>query len=537
MGEPVDQTPKDQNGGAGSFALDVVGIGALNLDFIAAVPALPVGAESSSLRTRMERLTVGAAAPIEWGAETVVDEKTIYAALEEVSTASLDATLGGSAFNAIFALTQMQLGLRLGFVGAAGRVPIPGLSGLAQFARLGVDHTHVRYDDSRACGICFSLADEGDRTLLTYPGANAGMADLIDAEFEALAAYLASAQVIHVTSLLDPRSPERLLDLIRATKEISPSTMLSFDPGHGWSAAPTPAVAGLLQLSDFLLLNHREFKALGEHRSGDSEAVVAGKLVRRFDNDRSVVIVKRTDGVLACRQQADGVAVELFSQTPLPPAEIRDATGAGDIFAAGLLAVLAGDRMQVELGSLLGMQLARHKLQYVGSQGHAELASIAKEFIRSRDAERRQVRLPGGVFVAHGGGEQWHVLKEFIEQECGLPAYAFESGAWESRNVTEALAQYLDRCSFAVCVLTAEDATQDGRRLPRQNVIHEAGLFQGRYGFDRVLLLIEEGCDFVAGSPGLVTATFPPNAIETVFWRLHKMIRTEGFFRRSTVDS
>jgi len=528
----MTETAADRDGGQEGFALDVVGVGALNLDFIATVAAVPVGTEAASIRSRLERLAAGSSPPFEWGAETVVDEKTIYAALEEVSTTSLDATLGGSAFNAVFALTQMQLGLRLGFVGVAGRVPIPGLSSLAQFVRLGVDHVFVRHDDSRTCGICFSLADRGDRTLLTYPGANARMANLIETQFDALVQYLASARVVHVTSLLDPDTPERLLGLIRATKEVSPNTLLSFDPGHGWSVAPNPAVAGLMQLTDFLLLNSHEFKALGDYRDGDSEAEVASRLLRRLDNGRSVVVVKRTDGVLSCRWGADGVEVELFSQTPLPTGEIRDSTGAGDIFAAGLLAVVAGDRMQVELGSFLGMRLARHKLQYVGSQGHAGLAEITSEFIRSRDSERRRVPLARGVFVAHGGGEQWHVLKEFIEQECGLPAYAFESGAWESRNVTEALAQYLDRCSFAVCVLTAEDATEDGRRLPRQNVIHEVGLFQGRYGFDRVLLLVEEGCDFV-GSPSLGTATFPPNAIETAFWRLFKMIRTDGFFRRS----
>jgi sugar/nucleoside kinase (ribokinase family) len=530
--DPLEQMPTD-GGSSNGLVFDVVGVGALNLDYIATASAVPVGTESTSFRTRLERLVAGSTVPFEWGAEIVVDEKTIYAALEEVSTTSLDATLGGSAFNAIFALTQMQLGLRLGYVGVAGRVPIPGLSSLAQFGRLGVDHAHVRYDNTRACGICFSLTDRGDRTLLTYPGANAGIADLIDLRFDALVGYLASARVVHVTSLLDSRSPERLLDLIRATKEVSPSTLLSFDPGHGWSAAPTPAVAGLIRVSDFLLLNHREFKALGEHVDGDSDKKVAEKLMRRFGTGDAALIVKRTDGVLACRQRGEVVEVERFSQTPLPPGEIRDATGAGDIFAAGLLAVLAGDRMQVELGSFLGMQLARHKLRYVGTQGHAELAEITKRFIQSRDAERREVPLARGVFVAHGSGEQWHLLKEFIEQECGLPVYAFESGAWESRNVTEALAQCLDSCSFAVCVLTGEDATQDGRRLPRQNVIHEAGLFQGRYGFDRVMLLVEEGCDFVADSSGLVTATFPQNAIEAVFWRLHKMIRTEGFFRRT----
>src|SRR5262245_40121686 len=118
------------------LALDVVGLGALNLDFIVAA-TVPDGAGQNGLRARLERLVGTSGVPFEWGAETLVDEKTSYAALEEVGTTSLDATLGGSAFNAVFALTQMQLGLRLGYIGVAGRVPIPGLSAVGQFDRLG----------------------------------------------------------------------------------------------------------------------------------------------------------------------------------------------------------------------------------------------------------------------------------------------------------------------------------------------------------------------------------------------------------------
>jgi len=67
----------------------------------------------------------------------------------------------------------------------------------------------------------------------------------------------------------------------------------------------------------------------------------------------------------------------------------------------------------------------------------------------------------------------------------GLPVFAFESDSWAGLQVTEALSEYLERCSFAICVLTAEDQGYDGDRHARQNVIHEVGLFQGRYGFDR----------------------------------------------------
>jgi hypothetical protein len=328
-----------------------------------------------------------------------------------------------------------------------------------------------------------------------------------------------------VTSFLDPDTPARLLTLLTAVKRASPQTLISFDPGHEWSTNPTAPVEGLLRLTDFLLLNDAEFRALGRSSPDDADETVAANLLGRFDSSRAVVIVKRSDGILSFRAGDGEVMVDHFAQVPLAKNEIRDSTGAGDIFAAGLIGVLASDRLQVELGCSLGMRLARHKLSYVGARGHDRLAEITRTFLRAREAERRQVSLARGVFIAHGGDPQWRTLKEFIEQDCELPVFGFESDSWESRHVTDALSQYLDRCSWAVCVLTAEDAADDGRRRARQNVVHEAGLFQGRYGFDRVILLVEEDCDFVPDAVGLQVVRFPHGHIDRVFWQVHRMFR------------
>lgn len=46
------------------------------------------------------------------------------------------------------------------------------------------------------------------------------------------------------------------------------------------------------------------------------------------------------------------------------------------MFAAGALAALASERLHIELGSVLGMVLARHKLRYVGTLGHSGFAKI-----------------------------------------------------------------------------------------------------------------------------------------------------------------
>jgi hypothetical protein len=197
------------------------------------------------------------------------------------------------------------------------------------------------------------------------------------------------------------------------------------------------------------------------------------------------------------------------------------------VFAAGLLAAVASDRESIELGSALGMALARHKLRFVGSHGHGGFANIARDFISRRERERRGEAVPRGVFVAHGGNPQWRAVKAFVEEDIRLPVYSFESGVWGGTQVTDALDDLLERCGFAVCVLTAEDLSADGEWRARQNVIHEVGLFQGRYGFDRVILLVEEGVRSVPRTADPFTVPFPRNRIDTAFWRLRHMFRTQ----------
>jgi predicted nucleotide-binding protein len=53
----------------------------------------------------------------------------------------------------------------------------------------------------------------------------------------------------------------------------------------------------------------------------------------------------------------------------------------------------------------------------------------------------------------------------------------------------------LEESALAILVMTGEDELLDGKVHPRLNVVHEAGLFQGRLGFSRTLILLEEGTE------------------------------------------
>lgn len=64
------------------------------------------------------------------------------------------------------------------------------------------------------------------------------------------------------------------------------------------------------------------------------------------------------------------------------------------------------------------------------------------------------------------------------------------------------LSQMLDTAAIAFIIMTAEDEQADGKLHARMNVIHEAGLFQGRLGFEKAQpnasLDAENVCDLPA---------------------------------------
>jgi len=317
---------------------DVVGVGAINLDYLVRGPA-PAG---------------------EWGTEHRADAAAVEALLSRAQAVAL----GGSAFNTLYAIANARTGLRLGFVGVAGRVPVAGLSAVDACDRYEIDRRLVFAERERLCGVCVSFLSEGERTLLTYAGANEAFADHLASEFDQVVAYLADARLVHVTSFLDDRSAGILRRVLEAVKAISPGTLISFDPGHVWSTEPAPDVDRIVGLCDFLLVNRREYR----------------------EAPRAVVVEKRPEGI---RWRGPGGSGSR-SQTPLSADEIVDATGAGDVFAAGLLIELAKDPGRIGAGCELGMRMARHKLRHLGSAGHADFARLARSASIEKRARREE---------------------------------------------------------------------------------------------------------------------------------------------------
>jgi predicted nucleotide-binding protein len=60
----------------------------------------------------------------------------------------------------------------------------------------------------------------------------------------------------------------------------------------------------------------------------------------------------------------------------------------------------------------------------------------------------------------------------------------------------------------------------------RENVMHEIGFFQGRYGRKAVILLHEEGVNIPSNLGGVAYVPFPRGRIEAGFHVLQRELRT-----------
>lgn len=154
-----------------------------------------------------------------------------------------------------------------------------------------------------------------------------------------------------------------------------------------------------------------------------------------------------------------------------------------------------------------------------------------------RDAPNEKVEILGRatakscVFIGHGRSVLWARLQLFLEKDLGLETVSYESESRAGETIVPVLEKMLGQATFAVLVLTAEDETAAGLRRARQNVIHEAGLFQGRLGFRRAILLRQEGIEDFTNVAGLQYISFAGDHIEQTFWELQRVLKREGLLK------
>jgi hypothetical protein len=138
---------------------------------------------------------------------------------------------------------------------------------------------------------------------------------------------------------------------------------------------------------------------------------------------------------------------------------------------------------------------------------------------------------PKRVFIGHGRAPDWRELKDFVQDRLGLPCDEFNRVPTAGDTTVARLTQMLDSAAAALLVLTAEDERVDGVLQARMNVVHEVGLFQGRLGFKKAILLIEDGCAEFSNVHGLGQIRYPKGSISAAFEEVRHVLERERLVR------
>lgn len=128
------------------------------------------------------------------------------------------------------------------------------------------------------------------------------------------------------------------------------------------------------------------------------------------------------------------------------------------------------------------------------------------------------------IFIGHGNSLQWMKLKDFVGK-LGLSHEEFNRVPVAGVTNVARLEEMLNNAKFAFLVMTAEDEQKDGSLQARMNVIHEVGLFQGRLGFSKAIVLLEEGCQEFSNIQGLGQIRFAENNISSCFEEIRDVLQ------------
>jgi predicted nucleotide-binding protein len=131
------------------------------------------------------------------------------------------------------------------------------------------------------------------------------------------------------------------------------------------------------------------------------------------------------------------------------------------------------------------------------------------------------------IFIGHGGDPQWRDLKDHLHEQHEYDVVAYETGSRAGHTIRDVIADMLDKSSFAILVMTGEDRMDEGTVRARQNVIHELGLFQGRLGFTKAIVLKEEGTEEFSNINGVNQIRYTRGNIKETFGDVLAVLKRE----------
>jgi len=294
------------------------------------------------------------------GAMALIDEpraEAIYASMGQATQAS-----GGSGANTIAGVASLRA--RSAFVGTV-KDDSPGNAFTHDIRAIGVAFTTKPATDGPSTARCYVLVTpDGERTMNTYLGAaqNLTPADLDDKQ-------IASAGIIYLEGYLwdPPQAKEAFRKAAQiahgADRKVALTLSDAFCVGRYRDEFLNLMRTGAV---DLIFANESELKSLYETADFDT-AVTA------LRNDVKLAVVTRSEKGCVVISREDNVAV---SAAPID--RLVDATGAGDLFAAGFLTGLARGQDHRNCARL-GAIAAAEVIQHLGARPETSLKALAQD--------------------------------------------------------------------------------------------------------------------------------------------------------------
>lgn len=293
------------------------------------------------------------------GAMNLIDEDratTLYAALPPAKEVS-----GGSAANTLAGIASLS-----GRGAYIGKVAHDQLGEIFRhdLNAIGVEYTtapHLNGPSTARCMI--AVTPDGERSMSTFLGCSPLLtAEDLDKE------RISAAEIVFLEGYLFDRDEAkaafvRAAEYARGASRRTALTLSDLFCVERHRASFRHLVANHI---DILFANEAEIMALYEARTFEI-ALAAARMDCRF-----VAITRSEQGSVLARGE------EVFSVSAMPVAKVVDTTGAGDLYAAGVLYGLATGR-ELEACGKLGSLAAAEVISHYGPRPETSLVALASE--------------------------------------------------------------------------------------------------------------------------------------------------------------
>lgn len=249
------------------------------------------------------------------------------------------------------------------------------------------------------------------------------------------------------------------------------------------------------------------------------------KLLAKLAGVRKAVIAAMNENVSRNRS-----AAEVFTRTNFAPEQVEHyfkQAAAHIETLKTLLPDLYAEFQAVETNPALEMTASNPNVPAPWHFSRAQMERLVRDIdqifeVRANSELQAPVaQPPRRVFISHGRSKDWLLLQPYIEKDLRLATLELAQEPNLGQTLIEKLVANAGRCDSAVIVMTGDDLAEDEARV-RENVMHEIGYFQGRYGRRAVVLIHEDGVNVPTNLGGIAYVPFPTGSIETAFHVLQR---------------